>query len=79
MQGFSFIAVSVVTLLFCSFQFYEKVNASIDADSLMHFIDIILYQWLNVPEYLHKRSKYMNMKVIVIETTSSFQRFSHEM
>ena len=33
--------------------------------------DIILYQWLSFPEYLHKRSKYMHIKVIGIETTSS--------
>ena len=34
-------------------------------------IDIILHQWLSIPEYLHKMSKSVHIKVIVIETTSS--------
>ena len=38
----------------------------------MNVTDIILHQWLSIPEYLHKMSKSMHIKVIVIETTSSF-------
>ena len=49
-----------------------------DTDSVMHVTDIIVHQWLSIPEYLHKRTKYMNMKVIVIEKTSSCQDISHE-
>ena len=37
----------------------------------MNVTDIILYQLHNFPEYLHKRSKSMHIKVIAIETTSS--------
>ena len=37
----------------------------------MNVTDIILHQWFSIPEYLHKVSKFMHMKVIVIETTSS--------
>ena len=37
----------------------------------MNVTDIILYQWLSIAEYLHKLSKSMYIKVIVIETTSS--------
>ena len=37
----------------------------------MNATDIILHQWLSTPEYLHKMSKSMHVKVIVIETTSS--------
>ena len=37
----------------------------------MNATDIILHQWLSIPEYLHKMSKSMLIKVIVIETTSS--------
>ena len=36
----------------------------------MNVTDIMLYQWLSIPEYLHKRSKSMHIKVMVIETTS---------
>ena len=36
----------------------------------MNVTDIILYQWLSIPEYLAKRSTFMHIKVIVIETTS---------
>ena len=38
--------------------------------SIMTVTDIILHQWLSIPEYLHKKSKSMHIKVIVIETTS---------
>ena len=48
-----------------------------DTDSIMHVTDSILHQWLSIPEYLHKRSKSMHMKLIVIET-SSCQDLSHE-
>ena len=34
----------------------------------MNVTDIILHQWLSIPEYLHKMSKSMHIKVIVIET-----------
>ena len=37
----------------------------------MNITDIILHRWLGIPEYLHKMSKSMHMKVTVIETTSS--------
>ena len=37
----------------------------------MNDSDIILYQWFSIAEYLHKMSKSMHVKVIVIETTSS--------
>ena len=36
----------------------------------MNVTDILLHQWLRVPEYLHKMSKSMHIKVIVIEKTS---------
>ena len=32
----------------------------------MNVTDIILHQWLGIPEYLHKMSKSMHIKVIVI-------------
>ena len=32
--------------------------------------DIILHQWLSIPEYLHKMSKSMHIKATVIEITS---------
>ena len=38
--------------------------------SIMNFTDIILHQWLSIPEYLYKMSKSMHIKVIVIDTTS---------
>ena len=38
--------------------------------SIMNVTDIILHQWLNIPEYLDKMSKSMHRKVLVIETTS---------
>ena len=34
----------------------------------MNVTDIILHQWLSIPESLHKMSKSMHVKVIVIET-----------
>ena len=37
----------------------------------MNVTDIILHQWLSIPEYLHKMSKSMHKEVIVIETASS--------
>ena len=37
----------------------------------MNVTDIILHQWLSIPEYLNKMSRSMHIKVIVIETTSS--------
>ena len=36
----------------------------------MSVSDIILYQWLSFPEYLHKKSKSMHIKGIGIEATS---------
>ena len=41
-------------------------------------IDIILHQWLRIPDYLKKRSIAMHIKVRVIQTTSSCQDFSHK-
>ena len=38
--------------------------------SIMNVTDIILHQWLSIPEYLHKMSKSMHIKILVIETTS---------
>ena len=38
--------------------------------SIMNVTDMILHQWLSITEYLHKMSKSMHIKVIVIETTS---------
>ena len=43
----------------------------------MNVSDIIQHQWLSIPEYLHKMSKSMHIKVIVIETTS-IERFRTE-
>ena len=37
----------------------------------MNVTDIILHQWLSIPEYLHKMSRSVHIKVIVIEKTSS--------
>ena len=51
---------------------------SADTGSLMHVSDIILHRWLRIPEYLQKRSKYMHMKVIVIDTNFSCNAFPHE-
>ena len=42
----------------------------------MNVTDILLYQWLSFPEYLHKRSKSMHIKVIGIDTTSSCYDFA---
>ena len=36
----------------------------------MNVTDIILHQFISIPEYLHKMSRSMHIKVIVIETTS---------
>ena len=44
----------------------------------MNDTDIILYQWLSIPEYLHKMSRSKHIKVKVIETTSSCIDFSHK-
>ena len=38
---------------------------------MMNVTDILPHQWLNISEYLHKMSKSMHVKVIVIETTFS--------
>ena len=38
----------------------------------MNVIDIILHLWLSIPEYLHKMSKSMHIKIIVIDTTSCY-------
>ena len=44
----------------------------------MNVTDIILYQWLSIPEYLYKMSKSMHIKVKVIETTFSCKDFAHK-
>ena len=44
----------------------------------MNVIDIILHQWLSIPEYLHKMSRSMHIKVLVIETTSSCLDFAQK-
>ena len=49
-----------------------------DIDVYNACIDIILNQWLSIPEYLYKRSKSMHIKVKVIETTSFCQDVSHK-
>ena len=49
-----------------------------DTDVYNACIDIILHQWLSIPEYLCNRSISMHIKVKVIETTSSCQDFSHK-
>ena len=46
--------------------------------SIMNVIDIILHQWLSIPEYLHKMSKSMHIKDIAIETTSSCEDFAQK-
>ena len=46
--------------------------------SIMNVTDIILHQWLSIPEYLHKMSKSMHIKVIVIETNIFVLRFLTE-
>ena len=42
----------------------------------MNVTDIILHQWVTIPEYLHKITKSMHIKVIVIDTTSSCKDFA---
>ena len=49
-----------------------------DTDVYNARIDVILHQWLSVPEYLYKKSISMHIKIKVIETTSSCQDFSHK-
>ena len=49
-----------------------------DTDVYNACIDVILHQWLSIPEYLYKRSLSMHIKVKVIETTSSCKDFSHK-
>ena len=44
----------------------------------MNVTDIILHQWLSIPEYLHKMSKSMHIKVIVIETILSCYDFAQK-
>ena len=46
--------------------------------SIMNVTDMILHQWLSISEYLHKMSKSMHIKVIVIETTSSCKDFAQK-
>ena len=52
------------------------MGADTDVDNAC--IDVILHQWLSIPEYLYKMSISMHIKVNVIETTSYFQDFSHK-
>ena len=49
-----------------------------DTDVYYAYIDIILHQWLSIPEYLDKRSKSMHIKVKVIETTAFSQDISYK-
>ena len=51
--------------------FSHLLHALLMQVSIMNVTDIMLYQRLSIPEYLHKRSKSMHIKVTVIETTSS--------
>ena len=44
----------------------------------MNVTDSILHQWLSIPKYLHKMSKSMHIKVMVIETTSSCYDFAQK-
>ena len=44
----------------------------------MNVTDIILYQCLSIPEYLHKMSSSMHIQVKVIEITSSCKDFAHK-
>ena len=47
--------------------------------SIMNVTDIILHRWLSIPEYLvHKMSKSMHIKVVVIETTFSCHDFAQK-
>ena len=46
--------------------------------SIMNVTDILLHQWLSIQEYLHKMFKSMHIKVIVIETTSSYKDFAQK-
>ena len=48
----------------------------VDTDVYNACIDVIRHQWLSIPVY--KRSISMHIKVKVIETTSSYQDFSHK-
>ena len=50
-----------------------------DTDVYNAFIDVILHQWLGIPEYLYKRSISMHLKVKVIGTPSLCQDFSQNM
>ena len=55
-ECFSLIAVLLLRLPFFSFHFYKKVYALMDADADFDnvCIDVILHEWLSVPEYLYK-------------------------
>ena len=50
------------------------MDADTDVDNAC--IDVLLHQWLSIPEYLYKMS--ISIKVNVIETTSYCQDFSHK-
>ena len=51
-----------------------------DTDVCNAYIDVILHQWLSIPDYLYKRSisMHIKVKVKVIEITSSCQDGSHK-
>ena len=49
-----------------------------DTDVYNACIDVILHQWLSIPEYLYKISIFTHIKIKVIETNSSCQDFSHK-
>ena len=48
------------------------------ADDYKYVTDI-LYQWLSIPEYLHKMFKSMHMQVIVIDINAFCKNFSHQL
>ena len=52
------------------------MGADTDVDNAC--IEVILHQWLIIPEYLYKMSISMHIKGNVIETTSCCQDFSHK-
>ena len=55
-ECFSLIAVLLLRLPFFSFHFYKNVYALMDADTDFDnaCTDVILHEWLSIPEYLYK-------------------------
>ena len=69
-KSFNLIVISFLILQFLLILFLYKSEWLLIQVSVMNVTDIMLYQWLSITEYLHKSSKSMHIKVMVIETTS---------